>query len=84
MSSWPKPRPEVQPAGLTRRRREILLVIDDLIEEHGYSPTFREIMSAIGIHSPSTLHVHLHALKSTGWIDFEPRSPRTIRVLRRP
>lgn len=68
--------------GMTPRRRDIMDAIEDLIEERGYSPTLREIGRAVGISSSSTLHVHLHALRSTGWIAFDDRSPRTIRILR--
>ncbi|MFM9124146.1 MAG: hypothetical protein ACKOSO_03050, partial [Actinomycetota bacterium] len=41
---------------LTKRQQEVLEVVEQYTEEHGYPPTVREIGEAIGLASPSTVH----------------------------
>lgn len=64
-------------------RQAIIDAIRSLIREHGFSPTVREIAQATGIQSTQTVKFHLDALKRDRVIDFEPRSPRTIRLVKR-
>ncbi|CAM3733882.1 LexA repressor [Mesobacillus zeae] len=63
-------------------KRNILMFITNYIEEHGYSPSFREVGEAVGLLSTSSIHHHLTALKKSGYITFIERSPRTIRILK--
>jgi repressor LexA len=49
--------------------------------EHGYPPSVREIGSAVGLASPSTVHMHLKVLQEHGLIKRDSKKPRTIEVV---
>lgn len=68
---------------LTRRQREVLDAIITFTQENNYSPTVREIGSMIGSKSPSTVQVLLKKLKRKGFVTWEPKIPRTIRIIKR-
>lgn len=63
-------------------RNEILKAIVSYIQEHGYSPSVREIGEMVGLKSSSTIHHHLYVLSSEGKIetDCDAGVPRAIRV----
>ena len=65
---------------ITSRQTHILIAILRYTEEHGYSPTVREIGEMVGLKSPSTVLQHLDNLQNMGIIERNPASPRTIRV----
>ena len=65
---------------LTGRQSEILRFIHDHCERNGYPPTVREIGSAVGLASPSTVHAHLAKLESAGHIRRDPTKPRAMLV----
>lgn len=50
------------------------------IESNGYSPSYREIASAVGLRSASTVLHHLEALASKGLIGYRRRTPRSIHI----
>lgn len=60
------------------RQREILAYMRSTIEEHGYSPTVREICDALGIRSTSTVHKDIRELEEQGFIHKDMSKPRTI------
>ena len=51
------------------------------IEQNGYPPSVREICSALGFKSTSTVHIYLKALEREGKIVKAPSKPRTLRVM---
>lgn len=63
---------------VTKRQQAVLNCIEDCIREKGYGPTVREVCSALGLSSPSTVHVHLNALESKGLIKRDPLKSRSI------
>lgn len=63
------------------RREQIYQFIVKYINDKGYSPSVREISSAVGLKSSSNVHVHLMKLEEEGRIEMKPRCPRTIKVL---
>jgi len=65
---------------LTVRQREILGYIDDTIRDRGYPPSVREIGTAVGLTSPSTVHSHLNTLQRLGYLRRDPTKPRAIEV----
>lgn len=69
-----KPLPPV-----SAKQTRILEVIAGWVELHGYSPTVREIGSAVGLKSPSSVTHHLKALERHGLLR-RPSSPRTLRA----
>ena len=53
---------------LTRRQKEALDFIDEFIRDNGYSPSFSEIAEGLGLASIATVHKHLTALESKGYL----------------
>ena len=53
---------------LTRRQQEIYDFILSFTNEHGYPPSVREIGTAVGLKSPSTVHFHMKGLEEAGLI----------------
>jgi len=66
---------------LTKRQSEIFDFIKGHLDKTGYPPTVREIGSALGLHSPSTVHAHLSKLESVGVLRRDPSKPRAIEIL---
>ena len=65
---------------LTDRQRQILEMIDQSMRERGYPPSVREIGTAVGLTSPSTVHTHLATLQRLGFLKRDPTKPRAIEV----
>ncbi|MGO5024181.1 transcriptional repressor LexA [Lawsonibacter sp. LCP25S3_G6] len=55
-------------ANLTRKQQQIYDYILSFTSEHGYPPSVREIGSAMGLKSPSTVHFHMKGLEEAGVI----------------
>ncbi len=53
---------------LTPKQKEVLDFIVEHHQSHNYAPSFREIAQALKLASPSTVHVHVHALKRRGYL----------------
>ncbi len=67
-------------AELTARQREVLEFIDAEVRQRGYPPSVREIGTAVGLSSTSTVHAHLAALQEKGYLRRDPTKPRAIEV----
>jgi repressor LexA len=65
---------------LTKRQQEILEFIEQHCERHGYPPTVRDIGSAVGLTSSSTVHQHLANLERLGLLRRDPSKPRAIEL----
>lgn len=66
---------------LTKRQREIFDFVKQYAGKYGYPPTVREIGRAVGLHSSSTVHVHLANLEKAGLLRRDPSKPRAIELL---
>jgi len=66
---------------LTKRQKEIFDFIRKYAAKYGYPPTVREIGSAVGLHSSSTVHAHLANLEKIGLLRRDPTKPRAIELL---
>lgn len=66
---------------LTRTQREVLDAITTHVQAHGYPPTLRELATATGVVSTSTVVFHLKALQYLGYIRRVPGASRAIQVL---
>ncbi len=66
---------------LSPRQAAILDYIKEVVAVKGYPPTVREIGSAIGLNSPSTVHGHLNLLEQKGYIKRDPAKPRALEVV---
>ena len=65
---------------LTDREREVLDYIISMLKENGYSPSIRDIKSALDFKSTSTVHTYLARLENKGYIQKEDGKSRTLRV----
>ncbi len=65
---------------LTQRQLDIIDFIERTVNERGYPPSVREIGTAVGLTSPSTVHSHLATLQRLGYLKRDPTKPRAIEV----
>ena len=65
---------------ITKRQQQAFDFICTFTAAHGYPPSVREIGTAIGLSSPSTVHSHLHKLEEAGYIKRDSNKPRTIEI----
>ena len=65
---------------ITARQQQVLDVIHASIHERGYPPTVREIGTAIGLGSPSSVAHHLKTLERRGLLRRDARAPRAVDV----
>ncbi len=66
---------------ISKRQQSIYEYICAYTKEHGYPPSVREIGTAVGLASPSTVHMHLKVLEERGYIKRDSKKPRTIEVV---
>lgn len=65
---------------LTGRQADVLAAVVSLTADLGYPPTVTELAAELGA-CRSVTHVHLQKLRRAGVITWQPRSPRTVRVV---
>ena len=66
---------------INKKQREILSYLKKEILEKGYPPSVREICTAVGLKSTSSVHAHLEALEKHGYIKKDATKPRAIEIL---
>ncbi|MDY3909187.1 MAG: transcriptional repressor LexA [Eubacterium sp.] len=66
---------------ISKKQSEILEYIKQQIIEKGYPPAVREICSAVGLKSTSSVHSHLETLEKNGYIRRDPTKPRAIEIV---
>jgi repressor LexA len=66
---------------LNDKQKDILNYIKKETNAKGYPPSVREICSAVGIKSTSTVHANLEKLEKMGHIRRDPTKPRAIEIL---
>ncbi len=65
---------------LKEHEQRVLDFIQSSLEKNGYAPSVRDIMSALGYKSTSTVHLYLHRLQELGYIQMEEGKSRAITV----
>jgi repressor LexA len=65
----------------TKKQRELLTFIEDFITEHGYSPSYREIMTGLNYTSVATVALHVNSLIKRGHLRKRDRSARSLEVV---
>ncbi len=65
---------------LTPMRRKILEFIVTCQRERNFPPTIREIAAHVGLNAPATVANHIEVLKKAGYIEKNPKQPRTLTV----
>jgi repressor LexA len=76
-----KPAPSVRP---TKKQRELLTFIEKFIAEHGYSPSYREIMNGLQYTSVATVALHVNNLIKRGHLRKRDHSARSLEVVTTP
>lgn len=71
------------PAVLYKRERELIKFIMQFQEQHGYSPTLREMADAMNRRSVSTIHSLIRSLVDKGYLQKVDGNNRTLKVLNR-
>jgi repressor LexA len=66
---------------LTTRQQQIFDFIKRHTHDKGYPPTVRDIGTAIGLTSSSTVHAHLANLERLGLLRRDPTKPRAMEVI---
>ncbi len=62
------------------REEQILEFINEQVQKNGYPPTVREICSAIGLNSPSSVHTYLKRLEEDGRLVKDGAKNRALRL----
>jgi len=69
---------------LTRKQKELLLLIRDRIAEEGVPPSFDEMKEALGLRSKSGIHRLITGLEERGFIKRLPHRARALEIIRLP
>ena len=75
---------ETQKVRPTKKQRELLTYIESFIGEHGYSPSYREIMKALDYNSVATVALHVNSLINRGHLVKREHSARSLEVVNNP
>lgn len=65
----------------TKKQRELLTFISNFIDEHGYSPSYREIMNGLNYTSVATIALHVNNLIKRGHLQKRENSARSLEVV---
>ena len=68
----------------TKKQKEILTFIESFIAEHGYSPSYREIMKGLNYTSVATVSLHVNNLIKRGHLIKRDHSARSLEVVDAP
>jgi len=66
---------------LNEKQRKILEFLRQQIDEKGYPPSVREICSAMGYKSTSTVHGYIEQLQKNGYLQKDPTKPRALKII---
>lgn len=64
----------------TKKQKQTLDFIADFIGDHGYAPSFREVQSALGVKSVSTVASHVDGLIAKGFLKKGETGARTLEL----
>lgn len=65
----------------TKKQKELLDYISSFISEHGYSPSYREIMRGLNYTSVATVSLHINNLLKRGHLRKRDHSARSIELI---
>jgi len=65
---------------LTRRQKEVMDFLSQFIADHGYSPSYEEIASGLGLASLATVHKHIQALESKQYLRRSYNHSRSLEI----
>lgn len=64
----------------TKKQRELLTFIEQFIAEHGYSPSYREVMTGLSYTSVATVALHINNLIKRGHLRKRDHSARSLEI----
>jgi repressor LexA len=64
----------------TKKQRELLIFIEQFIGNHGYSPSYREIMDGMKYSSVATVALHVNNLIKRGHLRKRDHSARSLEL----
>ena len=67
--------------GLTEKQAKFLYIIQQFIDNNGYSPSYEELKQLNNMKSKSNVHAYIQSLKKRGYLQDIPYSKRSIVVL---
>ena len=73
---------EKQTVRPTKKQKELLNFIENFINEHGYSPSYREIMVGLSYTSVATVALHVNNLIKRGHLRKRDHSARSLEVVK--
>ncbi len=65
----------------SKKQQELLQFVDGFIKGHGYGPSYRELMRALGYKSVSTVAAHVDQLILKGYLEKKDNSARSLAVV---
>ncbi len=66
---------------ITRRQKEVIDFLSGFTSKNGYSPSYEEIASGLGLNSLATVHKHVTNLQNKGMLQRAHNRSRSIDVL---
>ncbi len=66
----------------TKKQQELLNYIERFVAEHGYGPSYREIMNGCNYSSVATVAVHINNLIARGHLTKRDKSARSLEVVK--
>jgi len=66
----------------TKKQRELLEFIEKFILEHGYGPSYREIMRGCSYNSVATVALHVNSLISRGHLTKRDGNARSLEIVK--
>ncbi len=78
------PSQKVEDMALTRRQKQVLDLLVNFINRHGYSPSFEEIGKSLRLSSLATVHKHVETLERKGFLRRGYNQSRSIEVVAVP
>lgn len=65
----------------SKKQRELLTFIENFINEHGYSPSYREIMTGCSYTSVATVSLHVNNLIKRGHLRKRENNARSLEIV---
>ena len=69
---------------LTEKQYKLLMFVNKVIKETGFSPSFDEMKNAVGLKSKSGIHALIEALVERNFVKKLPHKARALEVVRMP
>ena len=67
---------------LTKKQLAVLEFLENFTEENNYSPSYREIATALGLSSVASVAQHIDNCVAAGFLIKVPHAARSLRVVR--